>query len=167
MGMELANWLDYGIIALIGVSVLMGIIRGFVREAMSLLTWVIAIAIAIIYCEPVAALFTSISMEGVRLLLAFVLLVLATLIVGGILGYLLSRVINVTGFGITDRIIGVLFGLARGAVAVALLVMVIEPSSFSKDQLWQESKLIPRFQPVSYWMKERLPEDLLKRFEFE
>lgn len=168
--MELANWLDYGILILIGVSVLMGIVRGFVREAMSLVTWVIALSVGILYCQPVAALFTSISMEGVRLLLAFILLALTTLIIGGIISYFLARLIHFTGFSITDRIIGILFGLARGMVVISLLVMLGEATPFKNDALWKESKLVPRFQPMSLWMKDKLPDDIfgfLKKFQVD
>jgi len=163
--MEIGNWLDYGILALIAVSVIMGIVRGFVREAMSLVTWVVAITVGVLYCQPVAALFTSISMEGVRLLLAFILLALSTLIVGGIISYFLARLIQFTGFSITDRLIGVLFGLARGAVVISLLVMLAEPTPFKNDVLWKESKLVPRFQPMAAWMKDKLPSDLLKKVQ--
>jgi membrane protein required for colicin V production len=162
---EHSNWLDYGILALISVSVLMGIIRGFVREAMSLVTWVVALTVGILYCQPVAALFTSISMEGVRLLLAFVLLALTTLIIGGIVSYFLARLINFTGFNITDKIIGILFGLARGVVVISLMVMLGEATPVKNDVLWKESKLVPRFLPMSEWMKDKLPSDLLKKFQ--
>ncbi len=163
--MEIGNWLDYGILALIVVSVIMGIVRGFVREAMSLVTWVVAIVVGVLYCQPVAALFTSISMEGVRLLLAFILLALSTLIVGGIISYFLARLISFTGFSITDRLIGILFGLARGAVVISFLVMLAEPTPFKNDPLWQGSKLVPRFQPMASWMKEKFPTDLFKKFQ--
>lgn len=163
--MEYSNWLDYGILALIAVSVLMGIVRGFVREAMSLVTWLLALSVGVLYCQPVAALFTSISMEGVRLLLAFILLALTTLIIGGIVSYFLARLIHFTGFSITDRIIGILFGLARGVVVVSLMVMLGEVTPVKNDTLWKESKLVPRFQPMSQWMKDKLPSDFLKKFE--
>lgn len=162
---EHSNWLDYGILALIFVSVLMGIVRGFVREAMSLVTWVVALVVGVLYCQPVAALFTSITMEGVRLLLAFVLLALITLIIGGIVSYFLARLIHFTGFNITDKIIGILFGLARGMVVVSLMVMLGEATPMKNDVLWKESKLVPRFQPMSQWMKDKLPVDFLKKFE--
>jgi membrane protein required for colicin V production len=159
------NGLDYGIIALLAVSVLMGIIRGFVREAMSLITWVSAVIIAVLYCETVASWFTMVNLLGLRLVLAFVLLILSTLIVGGILSYLVGRLIKFTGFGVTDRIIGTLFGLARGTAAVAIAILLAGPTPFSKDPLWTGSHLIPRFEPVSLWMKDKLPEDLMKKVD--
>jgi len=160
------NWVDYGILSLIGISVLMGIIRGFVREAMSLITWITALVLGVLYCEPLSELFTRISMVGLRLILAFVLIVLTTLIIGGITSHLISRLIKFTGFGVTDRIVGVLFGFARGAVVVAIGIMFALPTPLVKDKLWQESTLIPRFQPLSIWMKDKIPEDLIKKLNF-
>src|SRR5690242_17198701 len=100
------NGLDYGILALIMISVLLGILRGFVREAMSLVTWIAAIVLGVLYCDKLSQIFTMISMPGLRIILAFVLIVLCTLIFGGILSYLIGRLIRFTGFGATDRIIG-------------------------------------------------------------
>lgn len=159
------NWVDYSIAALVGISVFMGIWRGFVREAMSLITWVSAIAIGVIYCEPVSEHFNRISMVGLRYLLAFVLLVLSVLIIGGILSHLITRLIRFTGFGVTDRIIGTLFGFARGAVVVAVAIMITSPTPFSKDPLWVESHLIPRFAPLSDWIQARIPEDMIKKLQ--
>lgn len=163
--MQEGNWVDYSILSFIGISVILGIWRGFVREAMSLITWVSAITIAIVYFEPVSNWITMISMVGLKMIIAFVLLVLSTLIVGGILSHLITRLIKFTGFGTTDRIVGTFFGLARGAVIVAVAILVAGPTPLSKDPLWVESKLIPRFEPVSLWMKNRIPEDLMKNIE--
>jgi membrane protein required for colicin V production len=158
------NWLDFGIIVLIGMSVLMGIIRGFVREAMSLVTWVTAIVIGFTYCEWVANNWlASITMIFLRYLVAFILLALFTLIMGGILSYVISKLINFTGFGVTDRIIGTVFGFARGAAIVAIVILFAGSSPIAKDKIWVESQLVPRLQPLSIWMKERVPEDLMKK----
>lgn len=159
------NWVDAGIVSIIGISVIMGVIRGFVRESLSLVTWVSAIALGVLYFERVSNLFTSISMMGLRYILAFVSIVLTVLIIGGILSHLISRLIKFTGFGATDRIIGTLFGLARGALVVAAAIMLASPTPLSKDTLWTESTLIPRFEPLAFWMKEKIPADMLKKVE--
>lgn len=165
MHIQEGSFVDYSILAFIGISVLLGIWRGFVREAMSLVTWVTALALAILYFEPVSNLFTMISMVGLKMLLAFILIVLSVLIIGGVLSHLIGKLIKFTGFGATDRIVGTVFGLARGAILVALAILVASPTPLSKDPLWAESKLIPRFEPMSLWMKERIPEDLKKNIE--
>lgn len=161
------NWVDYAILALIGFSVLMGIIRGFVREALSLVTWVTALVLGVVYFEPLSEMFTSkIPMVGLRLILAFAIIVLSTLIVGGIISHLIARLIKFTGFGATDRFVGVLFGFVRGAVVVAIGIMVVLPTPLVKDKLWQQSTLIPRIQPLSVWMRSKVPDDFLKKLNF-
>lgn len=165
--MDEMNWIDYGIIGIISISVIFGMVRGFVREAMSLVTWVAAITIGVVYCEEVATWFTSISYVLVRFVLAFVLLVLLSLIVGGIINYLLLKLIKTTKFSITDKIVGVFFGASKGVVIVAgliLLVLLINPKK-THESAWQDSVLIPKFEPVSQWIKEMLPEVLLKAFQ--
>lgn len=159
------NGVDYGIISVIGISVLIGLIRGFVREAISLVTWIIALVLGILYCEQVSEWFHSISMVGIRLLLAFVLIVLSTLIVGGILNYLIGKLINVTKFSVTDRIVGLLFGGARGVVIIALAVLLLGPTSITQNALWHESAFILHFEPIAGWMKNMLPEDFMKRMQ--
>ncbi|HXH54198.1 MAG TPA: CvpA family protein [Gammaproteobacteria bacterium] len=163
------NEIDYGIIGIISISVLVGLLRGFVRDSMALITWIVAGFLALKYYEDVAAWFTSISIVGVRLLLAFILIVLITLIVGGIVSHLLSKLIKSTKFSITDRIIGILFGLARGAVIISvgilMTVLIVKPSNLSKNQMWKASVLIPQFAPMVYWIKAQLPEGLVKFFE--
>jgi membrane protein required for colicin V production len=159
------NAVDYGIIGLIGMSVFMGILRGFVREAISLITWVAALVIGVLYCETASHWLTMISMAGLRMILAFVLLVLITLILGGLLGYFIGRLIKFTGFGVTDRMIGTIFGLARGVAVVSAAVLIASPTPFSKDPLWTGSRLIPRFEPVALWMRDRIPEDILKKVQ--
>lgn len=159
------NEIDYGILGIISVSVLFGLLRGFVREAMSLMTWIVAGILGTLYCDEVGAWFTSISVVGVRLLLAFILIVLVTLIVGGIISHLISKLIKSTKFSITDRIIGILFGLARGIAVIALVVLIVQPSIISKKDIWKTSVLVPQFEPVSLWIKAQLPEELLKFYE--
>jgi membrane protein required for colicin V production len=162
--MQNIHIIDYGIFFIIALSMLMGVVRGFVREAMSLVTWVTAITVAVLYGETVAGWFNTISVAGVRLVLAFVLLVLATLIIGGLLNHLIGKVIKSTGFSITDRIIGILFGFARGVVVIALAIIIFKASGVSHDYLDKHSMLVPKLEPITLWLEEKLPEDLKKLF---
>lgn len=158
------NTLDLGIIALIGFSAIFGVMRGFVRESMSLVTWVTAAFIATFYCTKVAAYLTFISMMGLRYLIAFLLLVMVTLIIGGIVSFWISRLITLTGFSITDRVVGTMFGVLRGILVVAIAVLVAGSSTLVQQPLWKTSQLIPHFQPLAAWIKTSLPDDLLKKF---
>jgi membrane protein required for colicin V production len=159
------NWFDYGIIGLISISVLMGIIRGFIREALSLVTWLVAIFLGVMYCQNLGDHFTSISIVGVRLIIAFIIILLTTLIVGGITAQLVSKAISLTGFGVTDRIVGTFFGFARGAAVVAFGILFIQSSPIIKLPMYQSSEMVPKFQPISHWMQEKIPEDFLQKMK--
>ena len=161
------NWVDYTLIGVLTLSMIMGLVRGFVREAMSLLTWIAAISIGIIYCESVSEWFSAISMSGVRLLLAFVLLVLSILIIGGIISHFIGKLIKVTGFSFTDRLVGTLFGLGRGAAIIAVIVLVVNSSIVSQQPVWQTSVLAPEFKPAALWVKGKLPEHLINKLHKE
>lgn len=163
MQLQDINWIDYAIMGVIAFSVIMGIVRGFVREAMSLVTWVVAISVGILYCEAFSVYFSKISMLGIRLTLSFVLLVLGSLIIGGIISHVIVRIIRLTGFGITDRIIGTFFGFARGAAIVSILILIVQQTSIRNDKLYQESLIAPKFLPLSHWIKEKIPEDIIKK----
>ena len=158
------NWIDFTIIGIIGFSVLMGLARGFVLEAMSLMTWVAAIIIGVLYCEEMSVWFSAISVTSVRILLTFMLLVLATLIVGGVVSHIIGKLIKSTRFSITDRIIGTLFGFARGTMIVAVLALTIHSSNIAREHgAWKTSTLIPHFEPLALWVKERFPEDIFAK----
>ncbi len=162
--MDSLNSLDLGIIALVGISAIFGVMRGFVKEAMSLVTWITAIFIATVYCTTVANHLTVISLLSLRYLIAFLLLVLATLMVGGLISHWVSRLITLTGFSITDRIVGTLFGTVRGVLVVAIALLITENAIFAQQNtLFKHSVLIPQFKPVANWIKQSLPEDLLHK----
>lgn len=142
------NWLDYAIIAVIALSALISLIRGFVREVVSLVVWVAAFWIGIRYAGVVAAYFTgTIASPTLRLGLGFVLLFVATLIIGALLNFVISQFVTRTGLTGTDRFIGVLFGLARGVVVVGVLVLAAGLTALPREPWWQGSVLTQQFQP--------------------
>ncbi len=163
--MHQLNGIDYGIIGIISISVLFGLILGFVRQAIFFVTWLIAIMLGLAYSEPLAAHFSLITIPLLRLSVAFVLIVLISVIIGGILSHLISKVIKVTKFRIPDRIIGTLFGFALGIAIVGIVLVLIEPMNIGQDPLLKDSVLIPKFQPLTDWIKARIPEDIKKMYE--
>lgn len=155
------NVIDYGIIGIIGASMIIGLLRGFVREAMSLLTWICALVFASLFYEELAVHFTGISTPWIQSLLAFIVLVLVMLILGGLINYLISKFISSTKFSLPDRVIGIGFGFARGAFIVAV-ILLFNPMGLSKKPLGKDSAFLSKFQPVALWIEERLPEDFFK-----
>lgn len=157
------NWLDYAILAIIALSALISLIRGFVREVVSLVVWVAAFWIGIRYSGEVSVYFTdTIASPTLRLGLAFVLLFVVTLIVGALINYAAGQFVGRTGLTGTDRYIGVIFGIARGGVVVGVLVLAAGLTALPREPWWQESLLTGQFQPwvceigVREWLDEMM-----------
>lgn len=117
-------WVDYIIIGVIGLSALISLIRGFVREALSLAVWVLAFFVAWTFFRELAQHLTWFSLPSVRLGVALAILFLTTLLVGGLVNYLVGQLVDKTGLTGTDRLIGMLFGAARGVLLVTLLILL-------------------------------------------
>ena len=161
------TWVDYVIIGIIGLSALISLVRGFVRETVSLLVWVLAFAIAWTYFRELSVQLTPwVDAASVRLALAFAILLLVVLLLGGIVGFLIGHLVDKTGLSGTDRLLGVLFGAARGAVLVAVLVLLAGLTPFPQDPWWRESQLIVHFQRLSVWLLSLLPPDAVAYFRF-
>jgi membrane protein required for colicin V production len=159
-------WVDYLIIAIIALSAVIGLARGLVREVISLAVWIAALAAAWLFYEPVAAQLTPwISTPSVRIGAAVLILVIGVLIVGAILGYLLATLIDRTGLTGTDRLLGVIFGAARGAVLVALVVFLAALTPLTEDPWWDQSQLLDQFKLLAEWMLQQVPADVTERIK--
>ncbi|SNT11261.1 CvpA family protein [Pseudomonas segetis] len=148
------TWVDWAIIAVIGVSSLISLSRGFVKEALSLLTWIIAGAVAWMFGGALSHhLEGFIQTPSARVIAACALLFIATLMVGALVNYLLGELIRVTGLSGTDRFLGMVFGAARGGLLVVLLVGLVSLAPVQEDTWWQQSTLVPHFLLVADWSK--------------
>ena len=145
---------DWAIIAVIAVSALISLTRGFVKEALSLLTWVIAGLVAWMFGGALADLLTGyIDTPSIRVITACGILFVLTLILGGLINYLIGQLVLVTGLTGTDRFLGMVFGAARGALLVVVVVGLLSLARVQADVWWRESSLIPHFLLVADWSK--------------
>ena len=137
------NWVDASILIVTGLSFTFGIWRGLVKEVLSLVTWLLALLVARSYSEVVAAtLFNSFDNITMRYVTAFALIFIGVMMLGTFVNFLMSKLLIFTGLRFVDRILGGLFGIARG---VLIVVVGLFFSSFflSQGEYWQNSKLIP------------------------
>ena len=151
------TWLDYFIITAIAISSVIGLIRGFTKEAISLVIWGLAIFLGMRFSPMLSYVFAKyIASSQLRLALSFIILMLSTLIIGAITNYLLTEIINKTGLGGTNRSIGFVFGLLRGLLIAAVVLLIAQFSPLPKSADWKNSILVPQLLPVTGWIKTRV-----------
>jgi len=160
-------WVDYAIVAILVVSAGISVLRGFLREAISLLGWVLAFWLALTFAGDVSKLFASyVSQPSMRHALAFFAIIVATLVLTAIVMYLVRLVIDKTEITGTDRALGIVFGIARGIVIVAILVLCAGLTSVPKDPWWRESVLLPHFQVLAEEIRFLLPPEVAVLFKY-
>lgn len=150
------NWADWTIVAIIGISCLISLLRGFVKEALSLVVWALASVVAIGFHGRLADLLGRwIDTPSIRFVLAFAALFVATLIIGSLLARLLHSLVQASGLGGLDRVLGTVFGLARGLLIVlALVVLLPMLLPVKQDAWWTQSRLIRHFEVLEGWSRD-------------
>ncbi|MBT8148925.1 MAG: CvpA family protein [Pseudomonadales bacterium] len=147
------NELDGIILLVLGFSAMVSLLRGFVKEALSLLIWFVAFAVAVALSPRLGYMLSGwFAHETLRLIGAFIILFLGTLIVGGLVNQLIISLVSKAGLGPLDRLLGTVFGLLRGAIIVlACLLVVPKVISVEEQRWWQESRLVPKFLMLEGW----------------
>jgi membrane protein required for colicin V production len=160
-------WIDVVILALIVLSAVLSLFRGFVKEALALASWLVALWVAMTFYENLALMLAEwISVPSAQKITAFVLLFICVLLLGALVNYLAGKLVARTGLTGTDRMLGVVFGAARGAVIVALLVLFAGLTPMPQDAWWQDSQLIGYFEEFAMWMREYLPADMAENISY-
>jgi len=160
-------WIDVAIIALVVLSAVLSLFRGFVKEALALASWLVALWVSMIFYEDLAVVLSQwIAEPSIQNIAAFSILFISVLLVGALINYLASKLVAKTGLAITDRMLGVVFGVARGVVIVAILVLFAGLTPMPQDSWWQSSQLIGYFQDFALWMREYLPEDISENISY-
>lgn len=148
------TWVDWAIIAIIAVSSLVSLSRGFVKEALSLVTWIIAGIVAWMFGGALSHyLAPHIATPSLQVIAACAILFVVTLLIGALINFLIGELVRVTGLTGTDRVLGMVFGAARGALLVVVLVGLLSLAPVQQDVWWQQSSLLPHFLMVADWSK--------------
>lgn len=162
------TWVDIALLAILGMSALVGLWRGFVVEVMSLAVWVAAFWVAFAFGDDVAVMFEgSVESPSARLFLGYAMLFVGALIVGGLATWLMGKLVQSTGLSGTDRILGLGFGLLRGAALCCVLVLLMGFTPMPQDAWWRTSRVLPTFQVGAEWMRAWLPATVAERVQFD
>jgi membrane protein required for colicin V production len=162
------TWPDFAILAVIAISILVGALRGFVREVFSLLVWAAAFVVAYQFGGDIADLMAdTVTLPSARTAMGFAGLFIAVLLVGGLVNYLLGKLVASTGLSGTDRLLGGVFGAVRGLALVVAVLLVAGFTPIPADPWWKESASIARLMPLVDWCADWLPEQISEHLEFD
>ena len=171
-------WIDYAILAIVGISGVFSLRRGFVKEALSLVGWIAAFWIAIAYSGRVTPWLERyvtvpswiegyVTVPSVRVVIGFVVLLVAVLLACVLVQRTAGALVVKTGMSGTDRTLGIVFGVLRGVVIVGLLVLLAGRTPLPRDPWWSESSFLPHFVDVAHEMSVYLPDEFRQQLDFD
>jgi membrane protein required for colicin V production len=158
---------DFAVLIIVGLSVLLSVIRGLVREVLALLAWVIAFLAAHLLAGDFAALMPAeLSSGEVRLLVSFAAVFLGVLLLMSLVAVLASKLVKSAGLGVEDCVLGGAFGFARGALVVMVLVLAAGMTSLPREPVWREAALSRPLESLAEQVKGWLPGVLSQRITY-
>ncbi len=159
------HWVDIVVFVVIGFSVIIGLFRGLVKEAISLATWVLGVWVSLSFSSSFAKMLPfQVGDQTVQTLIAFVIIFLVILVVGGVINYLIGQLVDKTGLSGTDRTMGLVFGFLRGGLIVAIMVLLATLTNMPHEEWWHQSLTLPYFHDAAVWLKALLPDSLAQHF---
>ena len=160
------TWFDYVVIAILGLSVLLAVFRGVVREITALAGWAAALVLSGLFAQDLAQWLPASLSHMLRAVIAYLIIFLGALLLSGLIGLLLARLFRAAGLGLTDRALGALFGLLRGVVIVFVGVMLAGLTSLPKELFWREAALSGPVETAVLAARPALPKDLAQRIRY-
>lgn len=158
------NWIDITILGVLGLSVLIGLWRGLVSEVLALVIWIAAFWVAWLLGPTVSEQLHMITVPAGRVAAGYALCFVLVLVLGALLRFLVQRLLVSTGLSGTDRLLGMVFGLARGVLLVCLLVFLCQFTAFTREPPWRQSLLLPPFQSATIWLGQQIPPGVREHF---
>lgn len=158
---------DYAVLLIIGVSVLLSVMRGFVREVLALAAWLVAFVAASLLAGVVAEwIGPSIENEAVRALAAFAGVFVVTLVGMSLTAMAVSGLLRKAGLGLEDRLLGGFFGLARGLLIVIVGVLLAGLTGLPRQPAWNDAMLSPPLEALAGAVKPWLPQILASNLSY-
>ena len=159
---------DYAVLVIVGASVLLSVLRGFVREVLSLAGWIVAFLVASLLSGAAAGwLSGSIGDESIRALVAFAAVFLITLIGMSLLAMVVSGLMKKAGLGLEDRLLGGVFGLARGMLIVMVVVLLAGLTKLPRQPAWTNAMLSAPLEALAGAARPWLPQILASNVSYD
>lgn len=150
------NAADWGIVSILGLSILLSLWRGFVREAISLAGWVAAFVVANMFVGNLASFLTPwIDNVTGRYVASYAILLAGTLVVGGVTGLLAAQMVKASGLTVMDRLLGTGFGLVRGIIIALVLMYLLRQLAPPQNLVWlEQAQLTPYMDMLAQWVRQ-------------
>jgi membrane protein required for colicin V production len=143
------------VLAIIGVSIVVSMMRGAIKEMLAIFGWVAAFYVAKTYSPQLAPLLPQdIPTEALKTLASFIILLIAVLFINSLLSVAISSIVSKIGLGWLNRFLGVVFGFAKGVLIVCVLVLLAGLTSLPKEKMWTDAMLSS---PLEMLVKSTLP----------
>ena len=152
------NTTDLVLLAVIGGSALLGLMRGFIGVLASLVAWLLAGWVAFRFGARVAMLLAGDGQPGAGELLAgYSLSFIGVIVFVGLVAWMVRKLVHAVGLSGVDRALGLAAGLARGGLVACLLVLLMGFTAMPRDGSWQGSQVVPVLLPGAQWLRGWLP----------
>jgi membrane protein required for colicin V production len=157
---------DYAVLAVLGLSLIIGVLRGLLRELVTLAGWIAAFLLATTFSGSLSRYMPESLGPVLGQLLAFGAIFVAVLILAGLTGLVMALVARSAGLGVTDRLLGGAFGVARGLLIVLAAVLVAGLTPLPREPFWRDAVLSGPFETAIVALRPFLPGDLAKRIRY-
>lgn len=158
---------DYLVLFVLGASLIISMVRGLVKEVLSLLGWIVAFVVANAYAAQLAALLPeAVPGEVLRLIVAFIALFIGVRILMGLLSMVLGALLDAGGLSVFDRLLGAVFGVGRGLVIVLAAVILSGMTALPEQDFWKDALLSPYAELGARLVKGFLPAAMAQHVNF-
>lgn len=161
------TWFDYAVLAAIAASALLGLWRGVVGEVLALAAWVVAFFVAREFAQPVSGFFAGwLHDRSVQYLAGFAAVFVAVLVAVGMVRLAVSFLLRAVGLGLIDRMLGAIFGIARGVLVVLVAVMLGGLTPLPRAPWWQNAVLAPPLETAVLAMRPWMSDTMAAKIRY-
>jgi membrane protein required for colicin V production len=153
---------DWAIVVILGLSILLGVLRGVVREVFALCGWIVGVLLALRFAEPLAQSLPLDLPSAARTGIVGLLIIVATLIAAALAAAALRALLAAAKLSLEDRVLGGIFGILRGALIVALAALVAIAAGATRQPWWEASAFLPWVQASVRFASPLLPQSIAR-----
>ena len=161
------HWIDIAILAILGLTLLFGLWRGFVNELFAIIAWFAAFLTARIFSTDVGSwLSVYIESQPVLMLLSWIIPFVSAFIVVNIIRLIIKSMIDLVGLKPVDRLFGGVFGLMKGGFIITAMVLVTQLAMNKPNRAFEtDARFLPHFQTLSLWLLDSYKNQSLVKLE--